>query len=98
MYKKLAQDATVVLFAHFWSIALVNRLVGLVAYAILPHNIIISTVVSGVSFALAYVCAWLLFNKWNGKFWLKAASAVGIFIVLFVAGGLIDAATVRNMR
>jgi hypothetical protein len=97
MHKKLVQDVAVVLFAHFWSIALANRLVGIVVYAALPHSIITSTVVSGVAFALAYVCAWLLFNKWSTKLWLKAASAAGIFLVLFAVGGLIDAVAVMNM-
>ena len=97
MYKKLAKDATIVVFAYLWSLALVSKLVATAVYTVFPHDIIISTVISAVGFMLAYVGAWLFFNKWNTRFWVKAIIALGIFVVLFMIGGLIDAAIVSNM-
>ncbi len=97
MYKKLAKDAVVVLFSYLWALALLNKLAATVIYAIFPHDIITSTISLGVGFALAYLGAWLFFNKWSARFWIKVAIASGIFILLFVIGGLIDAAAVSNI-
>jgi hypothetical protein len=96
-YIFIVKDAAVVFFAYVWSLALVSKLVATAIYIVLPRDIIISTAISGVSFMLAYVGAWLLFNKWNARFWIKAVTACGIFVVLFIIGGLIDAAIVYNM-
>lgn len=97
MYKKLARDIAVVFFAYFWALALVNRLIGVVIYAIFPQNIFTLTFVLGTAFALSYLSSWFLFNQWKAKFWIQTLVAVGIFLVAYVLGYLIDAATVINM-
>lgn len=97
MYKKLAKDAAVVVIAYLWSLALITKLVATATYMIFPHDIITAAVISSVSFMSAYVGAWLFFNKWNAKFLVKAIIACGIFVILFIISGLIDAAIVRNM-
>lgn len=97
MYKKLAKDAAVVFFAYEWSLVLMDRLAALVVNAIFPRTPITDIVANGIGFMLAYLGAWFFFNKWNVRFWIKAVVATGMFVIFFIAGGLIDAAIVSNM-
>ena len=97
MRNKYAQDIAVVIFAYYWSLSLVNRLVAIVTYSIFSHNPITLAVVLAVAFGLSYSSIWLFFNKWKVDFWMKVCITIGIIIVSYIVGVQIDMAAAYNM-
>jgi hypothetical protein len=97
MLNKFLKDFAIVVLAYLWASSLVGRLVGTIVYNVLPSDPVTSAVISGIAFALSYLGAWLFFNKWEAKLWLKICIAIGVIIISRIILIMVDRITVSNM-
>jgi hypothetical protein len=96
MNKKQVQIVAIVSFAIFGRLPL-SRPIATVIYKLFPPSLITDVFIQGISFALAYLGIWLLFNKWSARFWIKAVIVSGIIILAFVAMRMYDVSAAYNM-
>jgi hypothetical protein len=96
VHKKQFQTIAIVIFAIFGRLPL-SRPMATVINNLFPHTLITEVFIEGMSFALAYLGIWLLFNKWSARFWIKAVIASGIIILSFVAIQMYDISAAYNM-
>ncbi len=99
MLNKFIKDFATVIFAYYWCLFLINRLVGIVVRSIFSHEgpLVIAAVAFPVAFVLAYTGIWLFLNKWKARFWLKACIIIAIIVVSYMIGLWIDMNAVYNM-
>ena len=97
MRNKFIKDFAIVVFAYYWALSLINRLVGMIIHSLLPGDPAATALTLMLAFVLSYAGVWFFFNKWKARFWVKACIAVGVIVVSYMIGTWIDMNAVYNM-
>jgi hypothetical protein len=62
----------------------------------LSNGSVYDYVIWALALAFGYLGGWLIFKKWNARFWVKAATAAGIVLLSFPLFGMIGLTLIQR--